>query len=141
MIGFAVQDINFSHGLAMDAEEATLSVPGPSLLDETLMFGISSGRDLDKLKEAGTSLTDSQTVDVPVLANATAALEVTIETRVPSGDHVFILARVNRFATSRRPEVSLVSVGRNTAGFRVLKRHGQHRIAVPETSLIDPKQK
>ncbi|MBP1823038.1 flavin reductase family protein [Mycobacterium sp. OAE908] len=131
MMGIAIQDSNFSHGLVKEGTPISLSIPGRSLVDETIYFGTRSGREYDKLITSGVHLVPGQSVDVPALKGSLGAIELETIAVHPSGDHVMVIGEVTAMLGYDMCETPLVSVGARTRGFTVLRKHGQHRIAVP----------
>lgn len=130
MIGMAVQNCNYSYDLIKSARRFTLSVPGPSLLEETVMFGTKSGRDHDKLSESGVHLDYQPDAKVPHLALATGSMHVEVDAILPTGDHLFVAGRVLRMQSGRAAEPPLVSIGARSRGYTLLRKHGQHRLAI-----------
>lgn len=131
IISFAIHKINYSFHLFNNAEICCLSVPGESLVNETMYFGIESGKSEDKLKQSGILLTNGIKTDLKLIRHAIANLECEIVHRVVIGDHLIVFCRVLGFWTNRRiKEKNLLSIGVNMVGYRLLKKKGIHRIAV-----------
>lgn len=134
MMAVAIQDVNKSYELARDLTEYVLAVPGPSLLEETLLCGTRSLRDMDKVATLKLDLMPSRSIAVPGLVKAIANVELVKETMVYTGDHVVIIGRVKKFGVNQeQKELPLLSVGPETLGYRVLARRGIHRIGTVET--------
>lgn len=142
MIAIAVQDINRSYELIQAASEYVLSIPGESLAPEALKFGWDSSRDEDKLSSSGVALIASETIAVPGLRDAVANIEMVKRDSVKSGDHIIVTGEVRKFGVNKElRERNLLSVGPDTAGYRVLQHRGIHRIAViaaPADALNSP---
>ena len=130
-MAIAIQNIAASFDLANKAKEYVLAVPGPSLAEATVFCGVNSMHQVDKVSHLGLTLCPSETVSVPGLENAIANIELVKENCIDVGDHRIVIGRVLRFAVNRtRRELPLLSVGPDTAGYRVLSQKGIHRIAV-----------
>jgi flavin reductase (DIM6/NTAB) family NADH-FMN oxidoreductase RutF len=133
MMAFSVRRHTLSYELLSRASECVLAVPGEALVEQTLFCGTRSGREVDKAKECAFTFGQGKRVQVPILLEAIANLEMTIEHRIDSGDHLTVLGIVKRFATNpRNGERNLLSVGPDSRGYTVLAKHGIHRIGVVE---------
>lgn len=133
MMAAAFQNVAESYGLVREAAEYVLAVPGPSLLNETIFCGTRSLKDTDKVATLGLALIPSRTIAVPGIAKAIANVELVKETLVHTGDHVMLIGRVTRFGVNRaKKELPLLSIGPDTAGYRLLVHKGIHRIATVE---------
>lgn len=131
MMAIAVHDINASHSLVKNLDEYVLAVPGEDMAEETMVCGLRSMRDVDKVDLLGLELQPSQNISVPGLRRAIGNIELRHYGSVSCGDHVVVVGEVVRFSVSRsntrRP---LLSVGPITEGYVVLARKGMHRIGV-----------
>jgi len=135
MMAFSVHKKSYTHELQANAMDCVLSVPGESLADFALFSGTTSGRDLDKIAQAGIGLVPSVHVKTPGLAAAIANIELEITARVPTGDHTTIFGVVRAFNVNpTSTEQSLLSVGPKHGGYRVLARKGIHRIGIATSS-------
>jgi flavin reductase (DIM6/NTAB) family NADH-FMN oxidoreductase RutF len=131
MVAFAIQDRAFSHHLITLDDECVLAVPGESLVEETMHCGITSGRDTNKIKELSLDLMESTHVAIPNIRQCIANIELKIVARVQQGDHVTVFGEVLKYGVNAdRKERPLLSVGPDERGYRVLKRHRVHRLAV-----------
>ena len=138
MIAVAINDRSCTFDLIRDANEFVLSVPGPSLLNESMQCGIRSMRDTDKIKAFGLELVASETVSVPGLLKAIANVEVRKAAVIPSGDHVVVTGEVTRFAVNTAcSELPLLSIGPFTDGYMLLKKKGIHRLGVVAASSTE----
>jgi flavin reductase (DIM6/NTAB) family NADH-FMN oxidoreductase RutF len=127
MMAFAIQQKALSFELLNEARECVLAVPG-----EKLVFcGLRSGREVDKVSECKFPLADSETVQIPGIGSAIGNIEIRLVGKVRSGDHVTAFGEVLKFGINRENrERALLSVGPEHRGYRLLARHGIHRIAV-----------
>ena len=68
---------------------------------------------------------------IPGLHKAIANIEMRRVQCIEAGDHIVAIGRVLRFAVNRdRDELPLLSVGLYLKGYKLLARHGVHRIAI-----------
>ncbi|MGW8816390.1 flavin reductase family protein [Gordonia terrae] len=134
MFAFAVQRTNYSYDLIRPSMPVSLSVPSEKLVDEAMYFGTVSGRNEDKLVTSNAGLTNGESVPVPRLSSAIAAIEGVVDQVHSTGDHILIVTRIRSLLAARSTEPPLVSVAQRTPGFEVLRRSGQHRLAVPTGS-------
>jgi len=134
MMAFAIQRGAYSYKLLQEADQCVLAVPGERLAEETLLCGVTSGLDINKVQECQFKLVESKNVSVPGIEAAIANIEVRIVRKVPTGDHLTAICEVVRFAVNKENhERCLLSIGPLTEGFRVLARQGIHRIGIVES--------
>jgi flavin reductase (DIM6/NTAB) family NADH-FMN oxidoreductase RutF len=72
----------------------TLVFPSPEMAEETLFFGTHSGRDVDKLKETGSKVSDAAEIDSVILEDAAANFECVLENELVAGDHILFIGKV-----------------------------------------------
>ncbi len=131
MMAVAIQRGSVSYELIGQAKQWVLAVPGSSLVRETLFCGVTSMRETDKVKRLGLELCPSTHISVPGLRKAIANIELERVKCVETGDHVVAIGKVLKFGVnSQRKELPLLSIGPDLAGYKLLARHGIHRIGV-----------
>jgi len=138
MMAFAIQRGSLSFELLSSAKTCVLAVPGEDLVEEAMFCGTTTGRSVNKVQECNLALADSTYAETPGLAKAIANIEVKISACVPTGDHVMAIAEVLKFgvnASSRQKP--LLSIGPDTAGYKLLLRKGIHRLAVVDESTVE----
>lgn len=134
MMAVAIQQGSASYDLIKHAPEWVLSVPGPSLVRETMFCGVTSLREMDKVQKLSLELCKSVRVGVPGLRKAIANIELRKSQCVETGDHIVAIGKVMRFSVNEDlHELPLLSIGPNLAGYKVLAKHGIHRIGVVKT--------
>jgi len=84
----------YSLGALRQAGEFVLALPSESQENETLLFGTRSGRDVDKLAEAGTRTRRAARIDGVLLEDAVANFECRVVGELESGDHVIFVGEV-----------------------------------------------
>jgi flavin reductase (DIM6/NTAB) family NADH-FMN oxidoreductase RutF len=134
MMAIALHRKSLSSEMFEAATEFVLAVPGESLAEVALFCGLKSGRDVDKIAKCGLKLRSSKVINTPGLHNAIANIELVVQSRLQTGDHLTVVGEVRRYAVnSASVERNLLSVGPKHEGYRVLAAKGIHRIGVSET--------
>jgi len=134
MMAVAIQKGSASYDLVAEAKEWVLSVPGPSLIRETLFCGVTSMREVDKVEKLNLELCQSRRVAVPGIRQAIANIELQRVQCIETGDHIAAIGKVLRFAVNTGlQEPPLLSIGPNLAGYKLLAQQGIHRIGVVKT--------
>jgi flavin reductase (DIM6/NTAB) family NADH-FMN oxidoreductase RutF len=131
MVAVAINNRSSTYELIQQAAEFVLSVPGPSLVDETMYCGVQSMQDVDKIKHLALDLVESETVSVPGLRRAIANVELRKFSSLEVGDHLLVVGEVRRFAVNvQSSELPLLSIGPYTKGYELLRKKGIHRLGV-----------
>lgn len=134
MMAVAVHNRSATYDLIQRTNTYVLSVPGADLVDEAMYCGVESLKTVDKVKQLGLELLASVTIPVPGLARAIANVEMTKAATHKTGDHITVIGRVRRFGVNEEKRVQpLLSIGPNTAGYKLLRRQGIHRLGVVDT--------
>jgi len=74
----AVSHKTYTHEIIEESGEFVLAAPSVELVDALTLSGMVSGRDVDKIDHLGVETVPGQSVDVPLLANATGNVECTV---------------------------------------------------------------
>lgn len=131
MIAVSIEKKNYSYDLMSVASNFVLAVPGESLAEQAMECGLLSGRDSDKFSILNLSKQQLENSSVPGIAEAIANIELTVESRVITGDHMIIVGRVFGFHVNpENIEKNLLAIGPNDKGYKLLVRKGLHRVAV-----------
>ena len=112
MITFAIQRNKYSCGLFRRAKECVLGVPGERIADQTLLCGVESGRDVDKVSACGFILVPSLKVRVSGISQCIANLEISVTSTVESGDHLIVVGQVRRYGVDVNASGEVCSVNR-----------------------------
>ncbi|HIQ22036.1 MAG TPA: flavin reductase family protein [Planctomycetes bacterium] len=113
MFAISIGNTRYSLGVIRAAKEFVLAWPSEHQKDETLFFGTKSGREVDKLAEAGTPTQPARAIDGVLLRDAVANLECRLVSELQTGDHVIFVGQVVAAHVNRRPLNRLYTVGEN----------------------------
>ncbi|MCX8204963.1 MAG: flavin reductase family protein [Candidatus Nezhaarchaeota archaeon] len=94
MVALSIAPERFSHRLIEETGEFVVNVPTVELLSKVYFAGTKSGRDVDKLKEAGFAVKPARRVRPPVIEECIAHLECRVVHRVATGDHTLFVGEV-----------------------------------------------
>mgnify|MGYP006278871975 FL=1 len=74
----AVSHKTLTYELIEESGEFVLAAPSKSMVDALTLSGMVSGRDIDKIEHLGLETVPGQSVDVPLLADATGNIECSV---------------------------------------------------------------
>ena len=94
MMAIAVAPKRYSVGAIRHSKCFTVAYPCEGMVDEVLLFGTKSGRDIDKLEAAGSKYCAAEEIDSALLSDAVANFECVLENEVVTGDHIVFIGRV-----------------------------------------------
>lgn len=94
LVGVSISPRRYTYELVKSSGEFTINVLDRRYASQVHYVGTVSGRDRDKLAEAGFTLRKSKSVKPPHIGEALAVLECVVEKDVEAGDHVFFIGRV-----------------------------------------------
>ncbi|MGL4463470.1 MAG: flavin reductase [Planctomycetia bacterium] len=84
----------------------------PTYIRAGVICGVRSGREFDKVTACGFDLVMSERVSVPGIRQCIANVELVIQQKVVTGDHLLVVGEVLRFAVdTANLERCLLSVG------------------------------
>lgn len=104
MLAISVGLTRHSLSAIRHAGEFVVAVVSSTMVEDALFHGSKSGRDLDKLAEAGTKTQPATVIDSVLLAEAVANFECRLEGELRTGDHVIFAGRVVAAHQSTNPE-------------------------------------
>ena len=84
--------------------KAVLVAPGVSLKDAVMVYGSTSGRETDKLKEMPIALQSIQGSDIPIPEDARIAFVVSLAQTIDAGDHYLYLCNIDKMAADETKE-------------------------------------
>jgi len=111
MWAISVGKTRYSLEAIRSAGEFVLAFPSERQEKEALLFGTRSGRDTDKLAEAGAATRPASEIDAVLLDDAVANLECRLVGELESGDHVIFVGRVVCAHVSTDPLNRLYTIG------------------------------
>jgi len=94
MLAISVGLPRYSHQLIDDAGEFVVVFPSHEMKDATMLVGTKSGRDGDKMAEAGVKLLPATRVKAPLVDNACANFECKLAGKLLTGDHTIFAGEV-----------------------------------------------
>ena len=94
MVAIAIGKTRYSMEGVRAAGEFVVAFPSEAQKAETMLFGTQSGRDTDKLAEAGIATEPAGQVDSVLLTDAVANFECKVAGEIESGDHVIFVGEV-----------------------------------------------
>ena len=94
LYGISVAPSRYSHGLIEQSGEFVVNFASYDLVDKVAFCGKHSGRNIDKIKELGLSILDSQVLDTPILKDCFAHLECRLFEKRVIGDHSFFIGEI-----------------------------------------------
>ncbi len=94
MMAIAVGRQRYSAEVIRKAGAFVLTFPSEQQAAEALFHGTKSGREMDKLKEAGTKTQPATKIDGVLFADAVANFECELVSEHETGDHVIFVGRV-----------------------------------------------
>ena len=94
MMAISIGKTRYSLEVIRRAGEFVVSFPSSHQERETMLFGTKSGRDTDKLAEAGSKTQPGSRIDCVLLADAVANFECKVVGEMETGDHVIFVGEV-----------------------------------------------
>jgi flavin reductase (DIM6/NTAB) family NADH-FMN oxidoreductase RutF len=102
LLTISIDHSRYSHAGIDFHKEFVVHYPTAEQAEAAWFCGTRSGRDMDKIKEAGLSLTDSVAVQVPTIEGVTVAHECKVVGQFETGDHTVFVGEV--VATRGEPQ-------------------------------------
>ncbi len=102
LIMISIDHSRYSHEGIDLHKEFVLHYPSAEQVYSAWICGTKSGRDTDKINEAGLTLIDSTNVSVPTIEGATVAFECKVVGQFETGDHTVFIGEV--VATRGNPD-------------------------------------
>jgi len=94
LITISIDHSRYSHEGINLHKEFVVHYPSAAQAQAALVCGTTSGRDTDKIKEAGLNLIDSVAVRVPTIDGVTVAFECKVVGQFETGDHTVFVGEV-----------------------------------------------
>ncbi|MFA6472608.1 MAG: flavin reductase family protein, partial [Candidatus Latescibacterota bacterium] len=112
MFAFSVGVTRYSLEVIRYAHEFVIAFPTELQSRETLLFGTSSGRDLDKLKMSGIATSPAHKMNSLLLEEAAANFECRLVSEFTTGDHVIFVGEVIASHINQNASGRLYTVGK-----------------------------
>jgi flavin reductase (DIM6/NTAB) family NADH-FMN oxidoreductase RutF len=93
-VGVSLRKATYTYGNIMDRKAFTINVPSETQVNKADYFGISSGRDVDKLSQAGRTPVKSELVDAPYVREVPLVLECKLLNAVEIGLHTQFIGEI-----------------------------------------------
>ena len=94
MISISIRKNRLSYEYINETKEFTLNMPSYSLVKQTDFCGVTSGRDVDKIKEMKFTMKDSVNINAPYIDECSISLECKVKQIVELGTHDLFMAEV-----------------------------------------------
>lgn len=89
-----IDKTRYSHDLIRKGKCFVINFMPFELKDKVLFCGKTSGKDIDKFKEAGFEKIEAEKINCPIIKESLAYLECKVAKRVSAGDHTIFLGEV-----------------------------------------------
>ena len=103
MMAISIGKTRYTLKAVRQAGEFVIAFPSEHQEDEAMLFGTKSGRDTDKLKEAGTKIQPASKIDCVLMAEAVANFECRLAGELETGDHVIFVGEVVACHVNEKP--------------------------------------
>jgi flavin reductase (DIM6/NTAB) family NADH-FMN oxidoreductase RutF len=111
MMAIAVAKKHYSIEAITHSKCFTIAFPSSQMADAALFFGSRSGRNTDKFAEFDCATEPAKEIDSVLLTDAVANFECTLESQVPTGDHITFIGQVVCSHINSEPKKRLYTVG------------------------------
>ena len=110
MMAVSIGKTRYSLDTFRSAREFVIAFPSEHQQEEAMLFGTKSGRDTDKLAEAGCPVVPAREIDSVLLADAVANFECKLAGELEAGDHVIFTGQVVCSNLNSKPLTRLYTV-------------------------------
>ena len=111
MIAIALAHKRYTARAIRHSKCFTIAYPSADMMDDVLLFGTKSGRDIDKLEESGCAHRPAEEIDSVLLEDAVANFECVLEQETVTGDHVVFVGKVVASHINTEPKKRLYAIG------------------------------
>jgi len=111
MMAVAIGKTRYSLEAFRHAREFVIAFPSEHQEKEAMLFGTKSGRDTDKLADAGCATVPAAKIDSVLLADAVANFECKLVSELETGDHVVFVGEIVASHVNEKPLNRLYTVG------------------------------
>lgn len=96
LLAVAISPKRYTYELIKQSKDFTVNMLDASMISESELFGSCSGRSVDKFKNSKLTLSNSKTIKSPYVREAVTALECSLHSEYPAGDHALIIGKVEK---------------------------------------------
>lgn len=111
LVGVALANERYSLELISETKEFVIAFPSEDMVQEVIVCGTKSGRDIDKFKETNLKKLPAQTVKVPLIDGCVVNFECRLVEEVPVGDHVLLVGKILTAHISEEEKTRLYNFG------------------------------
>lgn len=112
LLAVSIAYARYSYHVVKAAGSFVVAAPSIEMESATRLFGTKSGREMDKIAEAGTAMQPCTEMDGELPADAVFNLECELESELETGDHAVFVGRVRASHVSTDPSARrLYTVG------------------------------
>ncbi|MBR6044668.1 MAG: flavin reductase family protein [Ruminococcus sp.] len=90
----SVRPERYSYGIIKESGEFVINLPTASLVKAIDFCGVRSGRDTDKLKLTGLTVSEASSVSAPLIRQSPVSIECKVREIIPYGTHDMITADI-----------------------------------------------
>lgn len=113
IIAVAISEKRYSFDLINKFKEFVISYPSDIMKAATYLFGIKSGRDINKLDNSKIKYSKTEKIDSVILNDAVANFECILDKMVKTGDHYVVFGKVLKTYISTKNSKRLYTIGKN----------------------------
>jgi len=94
LLAISIRPERYSHKLIRETKEFAVNIPTFNQAKKVLICGRRTGRNTDKLKDAGFKTEKAETVAAPLIKECIAHIECKLVKTVKTGDHTLMTGRI-----------------------------------------------
>jgi flavin reductase (DIM6/NTAB) family NADH-FMN oxidoreductase RutF len=94
LIGIAVLTSRQSYKLLEECPDFSINIPGKDLIDQVILCGTKSGKNMDKFKEAGLTPIPGSKIKSPKIEECLINIEVKKKESFEKGDHTWYVGEI-----------------------------------------------
>ncbi len=111
MMAIAVAKKHYSIEAITHSKCFTIAFPSAQMAKAALFFGSRSGRNTDKFAEFNCAIEPATQIDSLLLTDAVANFECTLQSQIPTGDHITFIGEIVCSHINTEPKKRLYTVG------------------------------
>lgn len=111
MCAVSIGHTRYSHDCLMQSGEFVLGYPSEDLLEEVMICGLKSGREIDKWAALGWEIVPGTRVAAPLMPQCLANLECVVRGTLVTGDHTIFAGEIVAAHVREEPGRRLYALG------------------------------